>query len=237
MAKLLIFLFCWLLSVTGCSVKQEQDNGSASLMANGTTGELKWELGEDGTLSISGKGEMPDYNYDFVNEEYHFPSPWYEYRENITNVIIGDEVSAIGEAAFAGFSKMTSVDIGNSVTIIGKNSFVSSKSLTSIVIPNSVITIGSWAFSYCTNLTSVTIGSSVSTIEDSAFRMCGNLSEIINYREIPQIIQLYMISELSSFPFVGIDRANCTLFVPIGSVESYRSNEVWNWFVNIKEIQ
>ena len=150
MKKLLIFLFCGLLSVTGCSVKQEQDNASASLVASGTTGALKWELGEDGTLTISGKGEMPDYNYDFVNEEYHFPSPWYEDRENIIAVIIGDEVSNIGINAFYQCSKMTSIAIGNSVTVIGSVAFRACENLKTVDIPNSVTTIGGGLLHFAT---------------------------------------------------------------------------------------
>jgi len=66
MAKTIILLLCGMLSVAGCT----KDDTNSDLIASGTTGPLTWALGADGTLTISGKGEMPDYSSEF-------PSPWY----------------------------------------------------------------------------------------------------------------------------------------------------------------
>ncbi|MBR4075968.1 MAG: leucine-rich repeat domain-containing protein [Lentisphaeria bacterium] len=75
----------------------------------------------------------------------------------MTDCIIPDGVTDIGDKAFADCTKLTSITIPNSVTSIGDGAFSWCRSLTSITIPDSVTSIGEWAFSRCSNLTSITI--------------------------------------------------------------------------------
>ncbi len=97
----------------------------------------------------------------------------------LTEYIIPDSVTSIGEWAFYDCENLTSVIIPNSVTSIGERAFYDCENLTSVIIPNSVTSIGELAFSFCDNLTSVTIGSSVTSIGNSAFWGCDNLTSII----------------------------------------------------------
>lgn len=90
---------------------------SANAKSSGTCGpNLKWELANDGVLTITGEGEMTDYSYS--NR-----SPWY--GQNIKRIIIGDSVTTIGGDAFSDCSALTSVNIPNSVTTIGGWAFSS----------------------------------------------------------------------------------------------------------------
>ena len=73
----------------------------------------------------------------------------------ITNLIIPNSVTSIGDDAFYGCSGLTSVTIGNSVTSIGGYAFRGCSGLTSVTIGNSVKEIGSSAFAYCEELTDV----------------------------------------------------------------------------------
>jgi len=164
MKKLCFFLFCGLLFLTGCT-KDEPT------IASGTAGKLTWKLLENGTLVISGKGEMPDYEY---SGEY---SPWYEYRSDIINIIIGNDVRKIGNYAFYGYNGLKQVTIGNSVTSIGSWAFGDS-GIIIIAIGNSVTTIKDNAFSYCSSLTTVTIGNSLTTIGSNIFLYCNSLTSI-----------------------------------------------------------
>ena len=102
----------------------------------------------------------------------------------ITNLVIPNSVTSIGEKVFNRCYGLTSVTIPNSVTSIGKSAFAGCEGLTSIVIPNSVTSIGGSAFSGCTVLTSVTIPNSVTSIESSAFHDCTGLTSI----EIPNSV-------------------------------------------------
>ena len=98
--------------------------------------------------------------------------------QEITDLIIPNSVTSIGEWAFYACSGLTSITIPNSVTSIREEAFDDCSSLTSITIPNSVTSIGDYAFSGCTSLTSVTIGNSVTSIGDGAFAFCTSLTSI-----------------------------------------------------------
>lgn len=95
----------------------------------------------------------------------------------VSNVIIPDSVTTIGEYAFSGCFALKTITIPNSVTTIGNSAF-SYSTLASVTIPNSVTTIGECAFNNCKSLTSVTIPNSVTTIEDGAFASCESLTSV-----------------------------------------------------------
>ena len=136
---------------------------------SGTCGNnLKWEY-KNGTLSITGKGAMYDYNQN---------APWASYTGSISKVVIGNTVTAIGDMAFSGCSSLTSVTIPSSVTSIGAEAFYGCKSLTSIAIPYSVTSLGGGAFHSCDSLRTVTISGSISAIESSTFFDCYSLTSI-----------------------------------------------------------
>ena len=77
--------------------------------------------------------------------------------EEITNLVIPDDVTSIGNDAFGGCSGLTSVTIPNSVNSIEDRAFNGCSALTSVNIPNSVTSIGAGAFGNCSGLTAVHI--------------------------------------------------------------------------------
>ena len=76
----------------------------------------------------------------------------------ITDLVIPNSVTSIGDSAFSDCYGLTSVTIPYSVTSIGEGAFAGCSGLTSVTIGNSVTSIGDSAFSDCYGLTSVTIG-------------------------------------------------------------------------------
>ena len=107
-------------------------SASAATVASDSCGtNLKWELTDDGTLTISGTGKMADYPY-------NTDAPWYYNRFDVKSIVIGDNVTTIGENAFWMFNKLTSVELGESVESIGYQAFYYCEKLTSVVIPDSV---------------------------------------------------------------------------------------------------
>ncbi len=133
-----------------------------------------WVLGDtDGndtfeTLIISGTGAMASNN----------TSASWDNQDNITNIVIGNGVTRIGDHAFRECSTLTSVTIPSSVLDIGKHAFEGCTGLTSINIPFSVMHIEGHAFEGCTGLTSINIPSSVKKILYSAFERCTSLTSI-----------------------------------------------------------
>ena len=132
-------------------------------------------LSDDGTLTISGTGNMPDFS---INVNNRTTAPWDSQRDKIKTVVIKDGVTSIGKYAFFWCSGLTSITIPNSVTSIGEHAFANCSGLTSITIPNSVTSIGNGAFSGCSGLTSITIPNSVTSIGNGAFLGCSGLTSI-----------------------------------------------------------
>ena len=97
----------------------------------------------------------------------------------ITDLIIPNSVTRIGDCAFDGCSYLTSVTIPSSVITIGELAFGGCTGLTSITIPNSVTTISRSTFSGCKWLASVTIPNSVTSIGNNAFWNCTRLKKVI----------------------------------------------------------
>ncbi len=132
----------------------------------GSFGNLKWKLTKAGTLTISGKGAMPE----------DLDIPWESYNDKILKIVIEDGVTNIVGNAFYN-STAISVTIPASVKSIGYNAFRNSK-IVSITVPSSVEIIDDGAFRECQNLVSVTISNGVKTIVQNAFRACTALTSI-----------------------------------------------------------
>ena len=138
------------------------------VVASGTCGDgINWELDSNGTLTISGSGNMT--NYSSKNDV-----PWFDNAKAVGNVIITDGVTSIGSYAFSYCEYLHSVIIPESVTSIGQDSFYYCKNLTNVAIPSGLTSIGSDAFYYCIHLRGLTLPSSVTSIGGDAFKDCYN---------------------------------------------------------------
>lgn len=142
--------------------------------------------------------------------------------------IIPESVISVGEQAFSQCFGLTSVTIPNSVISIGDYAFFGCVGLTSVTIPNKVTSISRFAFYACSGLTSVTIPASVISISEYAFIACNSLSEIHSNNPVPPSIQ-------GTGAFQGVNKTTCSLYVPKGSSDSYRSANYWSEFFKIVE--
>ncbi len=97
-----------------------------TIIASGSCGEkLTWTLDSEGTLSVSGEGEMTNYaSASSVG--------WYAYRDSVKKAILADSVTSIGDYAFYSCTSLTSVTIPNSVDNIGKYAFYACESLSDV---------------------------------------------------------------------------------------------------------
>lgn len=105
----------------------------AAEVASGTCGDnLTWVLDDEETLTISGTGDM-------TNWETSTRVPWYSNRDSIMSLQIGSNVTSIGRVAFHGCTELTSVRIPDSVTSIGEGAFYGCTGLMSITVNSSNI--------------------------------------------------------------------------------------------------
>ena len=82
----------------------------------------------------------------------------------VTDLVIPEGVTGIGEGVFQMCEDIVSVTIPSSVTNIGDYAFNGCTGLASVTIPNSVTSIGNYAFYGCTELASINIGDGVTSI-------------------------------------------------------------------------
>ena len=108
---------------------------------------------------------------------------------------LGEAGSPIQERAYADRKDLTDVVIVEGVTGIGNLAFTDS-SLETLVIPSSVTEIGEGAFRGCTSLRSVVIPEDVTEIGDSAFEGCTSLS----MARVPAGLKVSKVSQFKDCP-------------------------------------
>lgn len=163
---------------------------------------VSWALA-DGTLTISGEGNMTD----FTDPRYgssNLPS-WDIYKDNIVKVVIEGGVKHVGSYAFYDYSNLQAVTFAEGVKSIGSSAFYGCEGIKELLFPSSmkiisgqhntnedaepqVSTFGmggtgtaymsSEAFRGCAGLTSVTIPRGVIGVGSGTFKNCRNLKSV-----------------------------------------------------------
>ena len=155
---------------------------AASVVESGTCGEnLTWTLDDEGTLTISGTGEMYDYHpltSSLVGSDF---APWFTYRESIEAIVLAPGVTKIGSGAFQYCINPTSVTIPVGVVEIGDGAFHNCTNLIFVGIPDSVTSIGESVFYGCTALTSIVFSDSVTSIGSSVFHNTAYYNDVNNW--------------------------------------------------------
>jgi hypothetical protein len=151
---------------------------------------LTRKYGKDVVINEMRRGRQSKFTPSELYDMYEIPKGYFKNRNDLTKIIIPNNIKKIGDDAFRGCKNLTSVTIPDSVTSIGDNAFSGCDGLTSVTIPDSVTTIGVCAFWACERLASVTIGNGVTDIGSWAFRYCDNLTTITIGNSVTNIGQL-----------------------------------------------
>lgn len=131
------------------------DSGSCGADGDNVT----WTLYDDGELVISGSGAMADYYFDSSSSNFEDSkfSPWFDYSLQIKEIIITNNVTTIGDYAFAYCFYVTHINIPSNINRIGDFAFAYCCSITTVTIPESVSAIGESPFSACESLTNISV--------------------------------------------------------------------------------
>ena len=149
--------------------------------------EVKGSLRDGKTLTISGTGVMPDFNFPEGNL-----APWWNYEAlgmlrivgtkpkidldgNLTKVVIKDGVTNVSNYALFFLPAATQVTLPDSVTSIGRYGIALCSKLTGMSIPKGVTEIGDFGLAG-DGLTAITLPDGLQTLGRGAFDACASLS-------------------------------------------------------------
>lgn len=134
---------------------------------------VTYQMGSDGTLTISGSGPMYDYQIaDGVSNP-----PFYWSKDQIRKIVVEAGVTSIGNDAFTKRDSVTSVSLPESLRTIGSGAFNDCSSLTEINIPDGLTSIGKYAF-YNTAISDLPLPDSITSLEGNSLFGLRNVHEL-----------------------------------------------------------
>lgn len=155
---------------------------------------ISWKI-VDGTLILTGSGEIPDYN---TGEDEL--SPWIEYRDEIERIELDPRITKIGQCAFYFMNAITE---------------------TPNPANSQLKTIESLAFANCGSLETVHLPASLEKIEIDAFEYSTNITEVYVYANTP--LANFNLSNGSPGKIFGPNPTAISLYVPKEAEENYKN--------------
>lgn len=147
---------------------------------NGTCGvDLKWSFSA-GTLTISGSGDMQNYNELDC-------APWKQFSNEINVVILPKDLTSIGSFAFYDCSSLKAISIPDTVKTIYEKAFYNCTSIRFVDLSDTLSHIGKSAFYNCEKLESISLPDSIETISDKAFYLCRSISNVMIPQNVKQL--------------------------------------------------
>jgi len=198
-------------------------NVTSALAQGGTIGPLTWNI-TNGTLTISGSGDMPSQT----------TYPWSSY--SFHTLVIESSVKSIASKAFNGCTNLGTVKIEeaaytNELKFAGSSNnghFAGCNIITlylgrNLSPQNYVNPCNGYPFSEIETLKTITIGKDVTKINDYGFYNCTGLTQITSHRcPAPTIY---------SNTFSGVPQ-DIPIHVKCSCLESYENDQYWKNFTN-----
>lgn len=149
----------------------------------------------------------------------------FQYCTSLAKIEILGSIDAIPEDCFNHCSSLKEVILPETVKVIGRQAFLCS-GLEEVVLPDAVVSIGGHAFRECSNLRSISFGSYLTDVGAYMFYGCRkSLRDMYCRAAIPPTCGLYALSD--------IDKGMCTLHIPSGSEDLYKSADQWKYFFKV----
>ena len=137
----------------------------------------------------------------------------------VTTLRIPDGITEIPHRAFFGFMGITSIQF-NQVTTIGNHAFAACHGLTSLTFPEGVTAINYNTFGNCSQLQTIYLPASLTTFGDYVWWNCDALTDI--YVSWTENIPSLSTSITDKYP-----QSDITLHVPCGTIPLYKEAMRW----------
>ncbi|MBQ3196141.1 MAG: leucine-rich repeat domain-containing protein [Clostridia bacterium] len=149
---------------------------------------IGWVLSEDGVLTISGTGDIKD--FDPLK-----PDEWLKLKsgESVKKIVIEEGITGIGNYAFYKCNKATEVVLPRSLKSVGDFAFMECTKLTGIKLKENVTEIGKGAFYNCTAAKTVELATGIKSIGYDAFYGTGYYNTADMWRDGVLYIGNYLV--------------------------------------------
>lgn len=132
------------------------------------------------------------------------------FSRTIRNLIVGAQVTEIGEQAFYQCTQLTNFQLPASLTSVGNSAFYGCEGLTAVRIPGSVTQIGRDAFRLCRNLSSLVLQDGVAPLEIDTLAF-----------DFSPIKSLYLGRNTGRYSFPDYELASITLGNTVTEIGAY----------------
>lgn len=161
------------------------------ILAQGTCGaegdgsNVTWVLTTDGTMILSGTGDVAAYDS-------RKDTPWGDYNDQILRVEVQKGITSV--SGFCSCYELQEVSLPEGLISIGKLTFMDCQKLQEIRLPKSLKTLGEGTFASCFALTEIEFPEGLETIGDGVLVHCLSLTSVV----IPA-----SVTEMGDRPFSG----------------------------------
>ena len=165
MKRIYRMLVCMIIALTVFPLRIDAEE-------TGTCGEtMTWTLDDQGTLTLSGTGNM--YEYNALSK----PVPWRAFRADIRRVIISEGIAGISGHAFENCPSLSSLALPSTLREIREYAFSGCLLLQEVTVPEGVTSIGEASFAG-TGLKRADLPASLASVGRNAFALNLLLQEI-----------------------------------------------------------
>jgi hypothetical protein len=119
---------------------EEREEKIIGLDGDEIQGRISWNI-DGSVLTLNGSGAMEDFSS-------ASQTPWYYVRNRIKEVIVSDNITSVGDYAFAKCKNLEEVSLPNSLAHIGSHAFYDCTSLEKLTVPSSVLKIEDISIGY-----------------------------------------------------------------------------------------